>query len=111
MIVLLLLITTLKMSGQFVVLTFMGPLPAKLAGADPDAIGLVFACYGVCGFIGVAIATRIVDSFGAWKTSVLFTFSVSVIMSEPNSGLKAGSGLWRSVDTLTWMPSSLSAQL
>ena len=73
MIVLLLLITTLQMSGQFVVFTFMGPLLAKLTGAGPDAIALVFACYGVCGFIGIAIATRIVDSWGAWKTSVLFT--------------------------------------
>jgi predicted MFS family arabinose efflux permease len=25
------------------------------------------------GFVGIAIATRIVDSWGAWKTSVLFT--------------------------------------
>jgi predicted MFS family arabinose efflux permease len=73
MIVLLLSITTLQMSGQFVVFTFMGPLLAKLTGAGPDAIGLVFACYGVCGFIGIAIATRIVDSWGGWKTSVLFT--------------------------------------
>src|ERR1700712_126057 len=69
----LLSITTLQMSGQFVVFTFMGPLLAKLTGAGPDAIGLVFACYGVCGFIGIAIASRIVDSWGAWKTSVLFT--------------------------------------
>lgn len=69
----LLLITTLQMSGQFVVFTFMGPLLAKLTGAGPDAIGLVFACYGVFGFVGIAIATRIVDSWGAWKTSVLFT--------------------------------------
>lgn len=69
----LLLITTLQMSGQFVVFTFMGPLLAKLTGAGPDAIGLAFACYGVCGFVGIAIATRIVDSWGAWKTSVLFT--------------------------------------
>jgi len=73
MIVLLLSITTLQMSGQFVVFTFMGPLLAKLTGAGPDAIALVFACYGVFGFIGIAIATRIVDSWGAWKTSVLFT--------------------------------------
>ena len=42
MIALLLLITTLQMSGQFVVFTFMGPLLAKLTGAGPDAIGLVF---------------------------------------------------------------------
>ena len=73
MIILLLSITTLQMSGQFVVFTFMGPLLAKLTGAGPDAIGLVFACYGIFGFIGIAIATRIVDSWGAWKTSVLFT--------------------------------------
>ena len=72
-IILLLSITTLLMSGQFVVFTFMGPLLAKLTGAGPDAIGLVFACYGICGVIGIAIATRIVDSWGAWKTSVLFT--------------------------------------
>ena len=73
MIGLLLLITTLQMSGQFVVFTFMGPLLARLTGAGPDAIGLVFAVYGVCGVIGTATATRIVNSWGAWKTSVLFT--------------------------------------
>ena len=72
-IALLLLITTLQMSGQFVVFTFMGPLLTKLTHAGADAVGLVFALYGVCGFIGVAIATRIVDSWGAYKTSLLFT--------------------------------------
>jgi predicted MFS family arabinose efflux permease len=74
MIILLLSITTLQMSGQFVVLTFMGPLLRKLTNAGPDAVALVFALYGVFGFIGIAIATRIVDSWGAYKTSVLFTF-------------------------------------
>jgi MFS transporter, DHA1 family, inner membrane transport protein len=73
MIVLLLLITTLQMSGQFVVFTFMGPLLAKLTGAGPDAIALVFAAYGVFGFVGIAIATQIVDSWGPFRTSVLFT--------------------------------------
>jgi MFS transporter, DHA1 family, inner membrane transport protein len=73
MIVLLLLITTLQMSGQFVVFTFMGPLLMKLTNAGPDAIGLVFALYGVFGFVGIAVATRIVDSWGAYKTSLLFT--------------------------------------
>jgi predicted MFS family arabinose efflux permease len=73
MILLLLLITSLQMSGQFVVFTFMGPLLAKLTGVGPDAVGLVFAIYGVFGFIGIAIATRIVDSWGPYKSSVLFT--------------------------------------
>ena len=72
-IVLLLLITTLQMSGQFVVFTFMGPLLNKLTAAGPDAVGLVFALYGVCGFLGVIIATRIVDGWGAYRSSLLFT--------------------------------------
>jgi len=73
MIVLLLSVTTLQMSGQFVVFTFMGPLLTKLTHVGADGVGLVFACYGVFGFIGIAIATRIVDSWGPYKTSVLFT--------------------------------------
>jgi MFS transporter, DHA1 family, inner membrane transport protein len=73
MIVLLLLVTTLQMTGQFVVFTFMGPLLTKLTDAGPDAVGLVFALYGIFGFVGIAVATRIVDSWGAFKTSVLFT--------------------------------------
>jgi DHA1 family inner membrane transport protein len=72
-ILLLLAITTVQMAGQFVVFTFMGPLLKKLAEASPDAVGFVFAVYGVCGFIGIMIATRIVDSWGAYRTSVLFT--------------------------------------
>ena len=73
LIVLLLLITTLQMSGQFVVFTFMGPLLTKLTQADADGIGLVFLLYGVFGFIEIAIATRIVNSWGAYKSSLLFT--------------------------------------
>jgi predicted MFS family arabinose efflux permease len=72
MILSLLLITTLQMSGQFVVFTYMGPLLARLTGAGPDPIALVFACYGACGVIGTLIASRIVDSWGAWKTSLFF---------------------------------------
>ncbi|MGZ5872622.1 MAG: MFS transporter [Bradyrhizobium sp.] len=71
-IVTLLLITTLLMSGQFAVFTYMGPLLIKLAHVGPrDAVGLVFGIYGVCGLIGIAIITRIVDSWGAYRTSVL----------------------------------------
>lgn len=72
LIMLLLLITMLQMSGQFVVFTFMGPLLTGLTQADADSIGLVFLLYGVFGFIGIAVATRIVDSWGAYKSSLLF---------------------------------------
>ena len=68
----LLAITTLQMSGQFVIFTFMAPLLKRLTGAGPEQIGLVFALYGAFGFVGVVIATRIVDSWGAYKTSLLF---------------------------------------
>jgi predicted MFS family arabinose efflux permease len=87
-ILLLLSITTLQMSGQFVVFTFMGPLLRKLTDAGPDAVGLVFALYGVCGFVGVFIATRIVDSWGAFKASVLFT--VLVLTGITGWALSAG---------------------
>lgn len=73
-ILLLLAITMLQMSGQFVVFTYMGPLLGRLTGAGPDAVGTVFALYGVCGFLGLVIATRIVDIWGPYRTSVLFTF-------------------------------------
>ncbi|HEX9361922.1 MAG TPA: MFS transporter, partial [Bradyrhizobium sp.] len=52
LIVLLLLITTLQVSGQFAVFTYLGPLLTRLTQAGPDAVGLVFAAYGVFGFLG-----------------------------------------------------------
>jgi predicted MFS family arabinose efflux permease len=72
-ILLLLVITMLQMSGQFAVFTFMGPLLKKLTEASPDAIGIVFAIYGICGFVGVVVASRIVDTWGPYRTSLLFT--------------------------------------
>jgi DHA1 family inner membrane transport protein len=73
LIVLLLAITVLQMSGQFTIFTFMGPLLKQLTGAGADAIGFVFALYGAFGFVGILIATRVVDSWGEYRTSVLFT--------------------------------------
>jgi MFS transporter, DHA1 family, inner membrane transport protein len=90
MIRLLLLITTVQMSGQFVVFTFMGPLLSKLTHAGPNQVGLVFALYGVFGFIGIAIATRIVDSWGAYRTSVLFT----VLMLTGIAGWALSAGIY-----------------
>jgi MFS transporter, DHA1 family, inner membrane transport protein len=90
MIVLLLLITTVQMSGQFVVFTFMGPLLTKLTHAGPNGVGLVFALYGIFGFIGIAIATQIVDSWGPYKTSVLFT----VLMLTGITGWALSAGIY-----------------
>jgi DHA1 family inner membrane transport protein len=72
LIILLLLITTLQVSGQFAVFTYLGPLLTRLTQAGPDAVGLVFATYGVFGFLGNVIAARLVDSWGSYRTSLLF---------------------------------------
>lgn len=66
-------VSSLQTSGQFVVFTFFGPLLTGLTGAGPREIALVFAIYGVCGFVGNVIASRIVDGWGAYRTSALFT--------------------------------------
>ncbi|OKO69143.1 MFS transporter [Bradyrhizobium sp. NAS96.2] len=99
-VILLLSITTLQMSGQFVVFTFMGPLLAKLTGANADAVGIVFALYGIFGFVGIAIATRIVDSWGAWKTSVLFT--VMLLAGVAGWALSAGAYALMAASVAVW---------
>ena len=81
MILLLLVITTLQMSGQFVVFTFMAPLLTRLTGAARTPSGWCSQLYGVCGFIGIVIATRIVDTWGAYKTSLLFMLLMLTGMS------------------------------
>jgi predicted MFS family arabinose efflux permease len=72
-IVVLLAITTLQMSGQFAIFSFMAPLLKKLAGAGPDAISLAFMLFGALSAVGVVIATRIVDRWGSYLASVFFT--------------------------------------
>lgn len=73
LVALLLSVTGLLMAGQFVVFTFMAPLLRRLANANPEAVALVFALYGVFGFIGNVVATRLVDSWGGYRTSLLFS--------------------------------------
>jgi MFS transporter, DHA1 family, inner membrane transport protein len=78
LIILLLLITTLQMSGQFATFTFMAPLLRQLTGAGPDSVSVVFGIYGLFGFIGLVVASRIVDFWGGTKTSLLATAMVLI---------------------------------
>ncbi len=80
-IVLLLLITILQTSGQFTVFVYLAPLLQALTGAGHEVIGLMFGLYGVAGFIGNVIATRIVGKLGGWITSAVFLGSTFVGMS------------------------------
>lgn len=72
LVVLLLLITILQMSGQFIIFTFMAPLLTRLAQATPAAIAVVFALYGIFGFIGNVMASQLVDRWGGYRTSLVF---------------------------------------
>lgn len=88
LILILLLITILHTSGQFTVFTFMGPLLAQQVNAGPETVALFFATYGVMGFVGNIIASRFVDSWGSWKTSLLF--STSLLIGIGGWGLGTG---------------------
>ena len=78
LVVVLLLITTLLMSGQFAVFTYMGPLLSKLTQVGSDAVGVIFAIYGICGFVGIVIVSNFVDFWGPLRTSVL---SISLVLA------------------------------
>jgi predicted MFS family arabinose efflux permease len=67
----LLAVTAAHIAGQFVVFTYLAPLMSGLGGADVAAISLAFSLFGVAGFAGNVVATRLVSSAGAFATSVL----------------------------------------
>jgi predicted MFS family arabinose efflux permease len=70
--VLLLLITCLIAIGQYVVLAFAGPLLIQLTNATPERIAAVFALFGVMTLVGNICASRVVRTWGAFKTSAVF---------------------------------------
>ena len=71
----LLSITALHTSGQFTVFIYLAPLLQRLADAGPELIAALFAIYGIAGFAGNVIATRIVGPLGTWATSGVFLIS------------------------------------
>jgi MFS transporter, DHA1 family, inner membrane transport protein len=97
---LLLLLTVLLMAGQFVVLTFAGPLLARLTHATPDQIGLAFALFGLAGFIGNAFAARTVEAWGAFRMSVVTSgllalgLSIWAVSAGSYLGMVVGMGVW-----------------
>lgn len=100
LVMVLLLITTLQMGGQFIILTFIGPLLALFIAAGPQDIALIFFLYGVAGFAGNVIASRMVDSVGAYRTSLLFTMLVVIGLAGWTLG--AGSYLAVALAMAVW---------
>ena len=86
----LLAVTVLSASGQFTVFPFFGPLLERLAAATASQIALAFAVFGIAGFLGNIVASRIVGSLGALRTSIAFFGLMAV-----------GAALWSlAVDTI-----------
>ena len=83
LILLLLIITSLQIAGQFAVYAFFGPLLAQLSKAGPETIAIVFATYGVAGFIGNIIASGVVDRWGPYRSSLVWM-----------SALLIGASIW-----------------
>ena len=69
---LLLLITCLIAIGQYVVIAFAGPLLIQLTNATPARIAAVFALFGVMTLVGNICASRVVQTWGAFRTSAVF---------------------------------------
>lgn len=74
----LLAVTILSATGQFIVFPFFGPLLDRLAGATASQIALAFAVFGIAGFVGNIVASRIVGSLGMLRTSFLFFAMMAV---------------------------------
>ncbi len=60
LVLLLLVLSTVQVSGQFTIFTYLGPLLARLANANVATISAFFSLFGVMGIIGNIITTRLV---------------------------------------------------
>jgi predicted MFS family arabinose efflux permease len=76
LILLLLLITVLWTSGQFVLFPYLGPLIVKLGGGGTGEIGLFFAAMGIMGFLGNVTATKVVMRLGTFRTGLIFLLAM-----------------------------------
>ncbi len=75
-VLLLLLLSAVQVSGQFVIFTYLGPLMRRLADAGVPAVSVFFSVFGIMGFVGNAIATRLVVTLRPFRTSVLSLLSI-----------------------------------
>jgi predicted MFS family arabinose efflux permease len=96
----LLLLTVVQVSGQFAVFTYLAPLLKRLAGAGTETIAAFFSLFGVAGFVGNMIATRLVTTLKPFRTSLvaLSTILVGFLLFSLGAGvlvaMGAGIALW-----------------
>jgi predicted MFS family arabinose efflux permease len=100
LILLLLALTIVHVSAQFIVFTYLGPLLTQLAGAGTQTIALCFSLAGVTGFVGNAIATRLVTTLKPYGTSLvaLVTMLAGLLLFSIGAGvlivMAAGIAVW-----------------
>jgi len=100
LVVTLLILTATQVAGQFAVFTYLAPLLTQLAGATVSVVGIFFSLFGVMGFVGNVIATRLVTTLGPFTTSGLALLSIFVGFALWSLGagavviMGAGVALW-----------------
>jgi predicted MFS family arabinose efflux permease len=99
-ILLLLALTVVQVSGQFIVFTYLGPLLTRLADAGSGTIAVCFFLVGVAGFVGNVIATRLVATLKPYGTSLaaLLVMLTGLSMFSIGAGalavMAAGVAVW-----------------
>lgn len=99
-IMVLLLITIMQTSGPFVIFTFIGPVITKLMNASAETVAGIFFTWGITGLIGNIIASRVVDSWGGWKTSL--TCTTALLIGVTGWALGSGVLIAMFVATIFW---------
>jgi predicted MFS family arabinose efflux permease len=91
----------LQTAGPFIIFTYLGPLVKVLAaGGGAAEVATFFAVFGVAGFIGNLIATRLVVLWGPYLVSVLFQSSILLGLATWSLGagilavMGIGIGFW-----------------
>ena len=97
---LLLLITILLAAGQLVVVAFVGPLLSETTGANPREIALVFLLFGVMTLVGNVIASQLVKSWSAFRTSAVFM--VCILLGVSLWSVGTGIYLLMAMGAATW---------
>ncbi len=99
-ILILLLITAMQTSGPFVIFTFIGPVMTKLMNASAESVATVFFIWGITGLIGNIFASRVVDRWGGWKTSLIV--QISLLIGVAGWALGSGALVAMFIATVFW---------
>jgi DHA1 family inner membrane transport protein len=90
----------LQTSGPFVIFTFIGPVMTKLMNSSAETVASVFFIWGITGLIGNIIASRVVDSWGGWKTSL--TVQIFLLVGVVGWAMSSGVLIAMFVATVFW---------